>query len=183
MNKYPRVAICIFPTNVEKTHKTFYVTGRHPLALSRIILRQRVGTKLRSIAKGIKSRADETRRRGHIKGPSAITDRPEIGTERFPFRLPLSFTPSPIARSVAVHRTSHAYMYIYVRTYRNREGAAPRTIGTRTVFFSLFGLVASTIASPNIVFYTSATSSSAFSVPRVRRRRLVSHGLALFRTL
>lgn len=53
------------------------------LTLSGIIPRQKVG-KLQSIAKGIKS--PMVRGGIHIKGPSAITDRPEIG------KIPLSFT-------------------------------------------------------------------------------------------
>lgn len=93
------------------------------LALPRIIPRQRVGTKLRSIAKGIKSHADRERGGGYIKGPSAITDRPEIGTERSPFRLPLSLTitylPHIASYRVAIARHArYTYAYMYIRKAR-----------------------------------------------------------------
>lgn len=158
------------------------------LTLPGIIPRQRVGTKLQSIAKGIKSPMEQGEM--HIKGPSAITDRPEIGTERFP----LSFTsiiddhlPHVVSRRIVVRcttriRYTYTYICVHVHTW---ESIAPRTIGTRTVFCSAWSHYHPPIPC-NIVFYTSASSSSAFSVPssRVRRRRLVSHGPpALFRTL
>lgn len=75
-----------------KKSKIFYVEILSEfylfLTLPGIISWQRVGTKLQSIAKGIKSPMEQGEI--HIKGPSAITDRLEIGTERFPFHLLLS---------------------------------------------------------------------------------------------
>lgn len=159
------------------------------LALPRIIPRQRVGTKLRSIAKGIKSYADRERGGGHIKGPSAITDRPEIGTERFPFRLPLSLTitylPHVASYRVAVRRatrTIHTCVYMYIRKARECSSE-----NNRDTHGFLLGVIAPSPPPSHATSYSihppPPLPPSRSSSSRVRRRRLVSHGPALFRTL